>query len=160
VEIYFLRHGEAVAMDAWAGAEDDRPLAAEGVARMEREAASLSALGIAPDAIITSPLARARQTAEIVARRLRIPDSVTVDKRLAPGFRPDQLVHILKKLLDDTAVILLVGHEPDFGRTIARCIGGGRMKLTTGGLACVNAASRDVFSGTLAWLLPARVLAP
>ncbi len=58
------------------------------------------------------------------------------------------------------SALLLVGHEPDFSRTIDRCIGGGRVELKTGSLARVTMSDPAALSGTLAWLVPALVLAP
>ncbi len=157
MEVYLLRHGEAVAREEWKGAESDRPLAKQGAARLEREAARLASLSLGVQAIITSPLVRARQTAEIVARHLRIPTAVSADARLSPGFDQEKLRQVLAGR-GASDILLLVGHEPDFGRTIARCIGGGRFELKTGALAkllIVDPGSE----GTLAWLIPPDVIA-
>lgn len=159
MDVYFLRHGEAVRKEEWNGGEAERPLSAAGAARMEREAASLASLRIAPVALLASPLLRARQTAEIVARHLRPPVAVTVDERLAPGFGPDALRRILAEHTGSKA-LLLVGHEPDFSATIAKCVGGGRIELKTGGLARVVLDDPAKPSGILSWLLGAEVLAP
>jgi phosphohistidine phosphatase len=159
MDIYFLRHGEAVRKEAWSGSDADRPLGAEGEARMERGAAALASLGVAPDALLASPLLRARQTAEIVARHVRPRVAVTVEARLAPGFGFEALGRIVSEHAG-AATLLLVGHEPDFGKTVARCVGGGRLGLEPGGLAKVVFESPGTLSGTLAWLLPPDVLAP
>lgn len=182
MEIYFLRHGPAGSRAEWSGDDDARPLTDEGKARMTREAAALQKLGVAPAVILTSPLARARQTAEIVAARLGSPDFVVCDERLSPGFGPHDLADILG---DHRGVssIMLVGHEPDFSLTIGEFVGGGRVALKKGGLARVDVDAAPAAGGgefppvgthdvsrvgandvspahvQLVWLLPPSVLA-
>jgi phosphohistidine phosphatase len=159
MEIYFLRHGDAVKKSGGKGGDGERPLSTEGTALITREAGAIALLRLGLDLIMTSPLVRARQTAEIVARELRLPGALAIDERLAPGFGPNALLSILREHRANTA-LLLVGHEPDFSQTIAACIGGGRVECGKGGLARVDLDDPDSIRGTLAWLLPARVLAP
>ena len=68
MELYFLRHG--IAADAGPAGTGDagRPLTKEGVTKMEAEARGLRRLKVKSDTLLYSPLVRARQTAEIVAR--------------------------------------------------------------------------------------------
>ena len=70
MNLYILRHG--IAADRSSKYPDDnlRPLTRKGIDRMRREAKGMSAIGIAPDVIISSPLVRAIQTAEIVQQWL------------------------------------------------------------------------------------------
>jgi phosphohistidine phosphatase len=156
MEIYFLRHGEA---GKKAGGDDSaRPLTEEGIARMEVEAAAMTLLHIGVRTIVSSPYLRARQTAEIVARKLRPSSDVIVDTRLAPGFGPDDLAEILSENLEGP--LMLVGHEPDFSMTISACIGGGGIELKKGGLARMDTETPGSSRGTLVLLIPPRVLAP
>lgn len=157
MEIYFLRHGDAGSRDAWKGPDASRPLTDEGAARMEREAAALARLRLPLDRIITSPLVRAQQTAEIVARRLNLLDALAEDQRLAPGFGTEELGGILREHRALTA-LMLVGHEPDFSIVISACIGGGRVECKKGGLARVDIEDPAALTGLLVWLLPPRVL--
>jgi phosphohistidine phosphatase len=159
MEIYFLRHGDAGSRESWKGSDASRPLSDEGAARMEREASTLALLRLPLDLIITSPLVRAQQTAEIVARRLNLMDALVEDERLAPGFGAAELGSIMREHRALTA-LMLVGHEPDFSTVIAACIGGGRVDCKKGGLARVDFQDPSSLSGLLAWLLPPRVLAP
>ncbi len=94
MKVYFLRHGKAD-RSQWDGDDDARPLTAEGEEAMRREAKALRALGLAPDVIVTSPLARARRTAELVADGLGLGGRVVVDDRLAPGFDVRRLEQVL-----------------------------------------------------------------
>ncbi len=159
MDIYFLRHGDATVGEGWKGGDAQRPLSAEGAARMEREADAMAALKLAPEAILTSPLARAHQTAEIVARKLGLQDALVADDRLAPGFGPHELTRILRDHRGRTS-LMLVGHEPDFSRVISACIGGGHVECKKGGLARVELQETGSLTGILVWLLPPRVLAP
>ena len=79
---YFLRHGIAVEPGAWSGNDFDRPLTREGATRMEREAKGIAELSLDLDCIVTSPLLRAKQTAEIVADRLDTSRKLVEDPRL------------------------------------------------------------------------------
>src|SRR5213082_371050 len=94
MELYFLRHGEADWPD-WKKSDDERPLTKRGKKEMHEVAAFLKRLKVRPDLIITSPLPRAAQTAEIAAQHLKI--KCREDKLLAPGFGRKELERLLKK---------------------------------------------------------------
>lgn len=153
MKLYFLRHGPAVERSEWGGDDAERPLTGEGAVRIEREAQFIvrGALGI--DSVISSPYRRALQTAEIVARSLGIPDQAIPDHRLGPGFDIDGLRALLAEFSDCDSV-LLVGHEPDLSAVIGGVIGGGRIDLKKGSLACVALKNAAKIRGELLWLLP------
>ena len=159
MEVYFLRHGDAGSRESWKGSDASRPLSDEGAARMEREAAAMALLQLPPDVILSSPLVRARQTAEIVARALNLAEALTIEERLSPGFGIDELGSIMREHRGAQA-LMLVGHEPDFSTVIAACIGGGRVDCKKGGLARVDFLDATSLKGLLVWLLPPRILAP
>jgi len=71
MELYFLRHGEAD-WPEWKKSDDERPLTKHGKKEMREVAAFLKRVKARPDLIVTSPLPRAFQTAEIAAERLKI----------------------------------------------------------------------------------------
>jgi phosphohistidine phosphatase len=71
MELYFLRHGEADWPD-WKKSDDERPLTKRGKKEMHEVAAFLVRLKVRPDLILTSPLPRAAQTAEIAAEHLYV----------------------------------------------------------------------------------------
>ncbi len=159
MKLYFLRHGQAGQRSQWQGDDAARPLTGEGKDRMAREAEALAKIGLALDVIVTSPLLRAVQTAEIVAQRLNMADKLVQDDRLGPGFGPGQLAKILKDHPDASGV-MLVGHEPDFSSTVSHLIGGGDVVCKKGGIACVKLSGGDKLKGDLVWLVPPSVLAP
>ncbi len=156
MRLYFLRHGLASDSTTWAGADDQRPLTPEGVARMQASARTISALELELDEIITSPYVRARQTADIVAAQLGLP--VTAQASMVPGFSFPALERLLNTRLQAGA-LLLVGHEDDFSQLIGRLIGGGRVVMKKGSLARVDLLQLQPPAGILNWLLPPKLLA-
>lgn len=158
MNVYFLRHGLAVEPDEWAGRDADRPLTDEGIARMEREARGIAGLDLDLEAIVTSPLLRARQTAEIVAKRLDAENLLREDERLAYGFGIPSLHRILAEYAEATGV-MLVGHEPSMSAVAGALIGDGSIEVKKGALAAVKLADPRSPQGTLIFLLPPKVLA-
>jgi phosphohistidine phosphatase len=156
MRLYFLRHGQAD-RSAWTGMDFDRPLTEEGKERMAQEADTIHQLDLSPDAILTSPLVRALQTAEIVAERLNALDLLVIDERLEPGFGPSDLAEILEEL-PQADELLLVGHEPDFSETISYLIGGGTIVCKKGSLARVDLIDAGPLAGELVWLIPPKAL--
>ncbi len=155
MKIYFLRHGVAVEPEDWKGNDYDRPLTDDGRERMRREAKAIRKLELKLDAILTSPLLRAKETADIVARELRMPSKE--DERLGGDFDVPSLEAILQGCADLKA-LMLVGHEPSMSSVIGRLIGVARIDLKKGGLACVELADASTMTGELHSLIPPKVL--
>ncbi len=149
MKLYFLRHGRAD-WPNWKGPDDDRPLTKAGRKEVRAVARFLVRLKVRPELILTSPLPRAAQTAEIAARELEM--KCRVEKLLAPKFDLPRWRRIQKKHAGK--VLLLVGHEDDFSRVIAG-LTGGRVKLAKAGVALVELESPK--SGQLRWLFPPKV---
>lgn len=176
MRIYFLRHGEAGDRDVWSGPDEERPLTAAGMAEMRTIARGIRALKPRVSEVLSSPLVRARQTAEIVAQRLKL--EVREEPALAQGCTFAALVQVIgahaPSATDPKAGVLLVGHEPDFS-TAVRCLvaTNGKMSLNLGkgglcrvdmeldygaeGFAWNDDHLRD--HGTIAWLLTPKLLA-
>src|SRR5436305_15219678 len=84
-ELYFIRHGLAEERgDAWPD-DNKRPLTDEGMSRMRKAVRGLARLGVTVDVVLTSPLVRARQTADIVASGLAPPPPIVNLHSLAPA---------------------------------------------------------------------------
>jgi phosphohistidine phosphatase len=157
MKCYLVRHGQAVDADDWTGTDAERPLTDKGRTRMERAAATLAALDLDVDAVVTSPLLRARQTAAILARALRREDRLTEDPRLGGGFGPEALAAILAEH-GAAAALMLVGHEPGMSTTVeALC--GGTVAFKPGSIACIELARPSSKHGMLLWFAPAKMLA-
>lgn len=154
---YFLRHGIAVDPESWSGNDFDRPLTRDGRDRMESEAKAIERLGLDLECIVTSPLLRARQTAEVVAKRLDIESKLIEDQRLAGGFDLERLGAILTAHAA-TESIMLVGHEPSMSVTIGRAIGNASVELKKAALAGVELRDATATAGTLICLIPPKVL--
>ncbi len=156
--IYFLRHGLAGDPEQWQGDDSERPLTKKGKKHMKESANTFNWLSVAPDIIITSPLVRALQTAEITAKELGYKkEDLVVDERLSPGFNPEKLAEIIQEH-PDAQSLMVVGHEPDFSSTISALIGGGEVMIKKGGLARVDLEQNNPPKGTLTWVLPPKVL--
>lgn len=100
-------------------------------------------------------MARAKETAEFIADHLDL--EAIEDERLRPGFDVDALKNVVADRFNMKA-IMLVGHEPDFSETISHLIGGGRIDLKKGGLACVEVENPAAMQGDLVLLAPPKVL--
>jgi phosphohistidine phosphatase len=145
---YFLRHGEA----DWTSPDVLRRLTDKGFKEMKDVAAGIAGLHIEPGAILTSPLRRTVQTAEIVAAALGM--TIAAEPMLAPGFNPAQLAALFAKY--GGADLLLVGHEPDFSGAI-RALTGGEVKMPSGALARVDIIDPQAMRGQLIWLIPPKI---
>ncbi len=154
--LYFVRHGLAEDRAAWDSADDHlRPLTKAGIDKMRASARTMRKLGVAPDVILTSPLTRARQTADLVAEELKV--KVVEYAGLAPGFNQHNLPDLVAAYTNAGA-LLLVGHEPDFSITVEGLIGGGRLVVKKGSLIRVDLTALDPLRGELVWLIPPKAL--
>lgn len=158
--LYIGRHG--VAEDGHPdhpGDDDQRRLTAEGAAETRLVYAAASRAGVVVDAIWTSPLVRARETAAIAAEML-LPGTVpTVVEPLRLGARTADLVGALAGA--EARRLLVVGHEPSlselFGALLSR--GSARVRVPRAGLGCVSTrALGDRIIGELRWLAPPDLL--
>ena len=121
-ELYLIRHGLAEEhSEAWPD-DSKRPLTEAGMARMRKIARSLARLDVSIDVLLTSPLVRTRQTAEIVAAALEPKPAIVAVDALAPGGLQQAVLAELEKHTRKT-VIGLVGHEPGIGELAAKLIG-------------------------------------
>jgi len=152
LRLYFLRHGKAWSRADWHEDDDLRPLTDAGEALVRAEGRAMKAMGLAPEVIVTSPLARARRTAEIIAEEMGLTERLIDDRRLAQGFDARRLAEIVAREAP-AASLMVVGHEPDFSATVAELTGGGRVDFKKGSLARVDVRGSQLDDGILAWLL-------
>ncbi len=158
-ELYLVRH--AIAAERGPEWPDDalRPLTERGISRFKGVVSGLQWLGLSLDEVLTSPLVRAKQTADLLAAGLDRAPVVKVLDVLAPGHAPDTtMAHIAKSARGRR--VALVGHEPDLGELAAHLIRAGRALPFRKGGACridVEGLSSKR-AGTLVWFMPPRVL--
>lgn len=155
VRVHLLRHAHAGDSAAWEGDDDLRPLTEKGRQQCRRLGEFLEAHGVRPDVIVTSPLVRAQQTADLVAAHLNM--TVRSDARLGGGFGQRDLW----SLLDETGAreIMLVGHDPDFSSLLGYLIDAAGISMKKGALATVDIETKlGDGEGELRWLVPPDLL--
>src|SRR5688500_17671017 len=122
LELYLIRHGIAAERGPDYPDDSKRPLTGSGMSKLRQEAKALNELEIAFDLIITSPLVRTRQTADIIAETLAGKPAGTTSDALAPAGTPAAVMQEIARH-NRKARIALVGHEPNLGELAARLIG-------------------------------------
>ncbi|HET9496894.1 MAG TPA: histidine phosphatase family protein [Candidatus Limnocylindria bacterium] len=151
--LYFLRHGKAGQGDPSDPTDDARELTDTGAAELRAAAPLWRRLNLRPDVILSSPLPRALQTAELFAAGIQSSHDPVVDDRLRPGADWADLAQSLATHRDARRV-LFVGHEPDFSIAIQELTGARAVRMRKGGLACVEFPGiPEPGAGELAWLL-------
>jgi phosphohistidine phosphatase len=158
-ELYLVRHAIAAERgDEWPD-DDRRPLTARGVARFKEAIEGLKKLDPAIDEIFTSPLVRAKQTADLLAAGLPGKPNVKILEALAPGHTPTSVMAQLAKAARRRR-IALVGHEPSLGELAAHLIGAGRaLPFKKGGVCRIDVESlTSRRPGALTWFVPPRLL--
>jgi phosphohistidine phosphatase len=131
VQLYIVRHAEAAE-----GEPDElRPLTAEGRRAARRLGERLAADGVRPDAVLTSPLLRARETGAELARPTGIEPEP--DERLAPGATAED-VRAVADGRGETVVV--VGHQPDCGRIAAALTGGEEPRFAPAAMLAIELA--------------------
>jgi phosphohistidine phosphatase len=159
LELYLIRHGVAAERGEEYPDDSKRPLTSDGIARLRREAKALDDLDISFDQILSSPLVRAKQTADIFCEGLKGKPSVSTTDALTPAGTPAAVIQELGKHMRK-ARIALVGHEPNIGELAAHLIGAkAALPFKKGAICRIDFA---VFPpkgrGQLVWFLPPRVL--
>ena len=158
-ELYLIRH--AIAAERGSEWPDDskRPLTERGMNRFKDAVKGLRRLDVAVDEIFTSPLVRARQTAEILAAGLDGKPPIKVLDALAPGHTPASVMTQLARVAKRRR-IALVGHEPDLGELSAHLIGAGRaLPFKKGGVCRIDLGSlTSKRAASLIWFLPPNVM--
>jgi phosphohistidine phosphatase len=142
MNLYLMRHGIAVADGPGVHSDSERPLTSKGVKRLGRAARGLAKLNIAFSSVLTSPLLRARQTAEIVAQILALEAKLAEISELAPESSVEQLMAGLAAFHDQKNV-LLVGHEPLLSHLasfllLRKSKPDLNMRFRKGGLCCIE----------------------
>lgn len=152
--IYFLRHSEAED-----GKEDfGRRLTPKGSAQSEKMGRFMKQAGLIPSRILSSPVVRARQTADIVSSLLG-ELRVEIAPWLACGMSPPDFFKN-GEIEASSGGILLVGHEPDFSSTIGELLGcgGDSLHIRKASLTCVSVSAFSKGGGRLEFSLPVKIL--
>jgi len=158
-ELYLIRHGIAEERgDAW---PDDakRPLTEEGVAKLRKASRALARVGVSVDVVLTSPLARCRQTADLFAAALSPHPAVVVVDALAPGGSQAGVLAELEKHARRKK-IAIVGHEPGLGELAGRLAGMRQaMEFKKGAICRIDVEALPPKNpGALRWFLTPKLL--
>ena len=168
VGIYIMRHG--IAADLGAGGiihDEDRPLTPEGRVKMQQAAEGIRRLELKFNLIFTSPLLRARQTAEVVADVLDIQHKLKVVEALAPGRGLVGAGAGHAELFTEIGAytfnrVLLVGHQPDLSELASFLLTSNRnlnIEFKKGGLCAIEVTAIPPRGpGLLLWTLTPRHL--
>lgn len=156
IQLHLLRHAHAGDPAKWQGLDDLRPLSAKGRTQSESLGRHLDGLGLRFDLLVSSPLVRARQTAELVGERLGL--AVVLDGRVAGGLDAAGVEAILADHGSPGRPIL-VGHDPDLSDLVTS-LTGAAAPMRKGAFARID-IDRPIEPGTgvLAFLLPPEILA-
>jgi phosphohistidine phosphatase len=152
VYLWIVRHAIAIDRDdPECPADPDRELTPRGRQRMEREARGFAGLGIAPERIVSSPLVRAFQTAEVIAQVLRHPE-VEITPTLVGDEDPRALIAELSRSPNEDT--LLCGHAPQVDALIAHICRAPEpfTRLKKGGVAALECPAGIEGPGSLLWL--------
>jgi phosphohistidine phosphatase len=129
VRLYLVRHAEAAPSDP----DELRQLTPEGKAQARALGELLRDEGLQADAILTSPLLRARETGEELARHLGT--EAEPDERLAPGADAE---HVRAAVEGRGENVVAVGHQPDCGQIAAELTGGPEPAFPAGGFLVIE----------------------
>ncbi|MFY9610135.1 MAG: phosphohistidine phosphatase SixA [Blastocatellia bacterium] len=162
MELYLIRHALAQQLGLKNDFTDEkRTLTSEGRERMREAARGLRKLGVQLDLLLTSPLVRAVETAEIVADAMGFSkkEIIPTDK-LAPGGSADDLFAEIKS--HSVESVALVGHQPDLGEMMAKILqtrGKLSIDLKKGSVCCINVVETvPSLRGELVWLMTPKQL--
>jgi phosphohistidine phosphatase len=159
LELYLIRHGIAAERSDDYPDDSKRPLTNNGIARLRREAKALEALGVSFDQIVSSPLTRTKQTAEILAETMKSKPPIATIDALAPAGTPSAVVQELVKYARK-ARVAVVGHEPNLGELAAKLIGARiPIEFKKGAICRIDfevLPPKGV--GQLRWFMPPKVL--
>lgn len=154
MDLILLRHGLAV--DTHPDGDFPRALVDKGREQARRAAKLLKGAGWLPEIVLTSPLVRARQTADEFCQTADMPGPV-IQGWLACGMTPETAMTELTAYRDFKSVAI-VGHEPDFSELIQWILGAGgsSVEVKKGAIACLR-ISPPSQKGMLRYLVPPKL---
>ncbi len=160
MNLYLLRHAIAVEHGTPEYDDDDRPLTPDGKAKFRDSIKGIRSLELSFDLILSSPLPRATQTADIFVEVLKLRNNVKLDDNLAPDGDARKLIKYLNALQPATESIVLVGHEPCLSGLVSLLTCGDEslaMNFKKGALCKLTVGSlKHGRCATLEWILTPR----
>jgi len=160
MDIYFLRHASAGEAKLNPAQDEQRPLDKLGIEQSHNVGRALAALNVAVDAIVSSPLRRAMQTATVVANQIRYEDKIVTDAALRSEATYEQFQDLLRRFSGKDA-ILVVGHDPSLTEflnqlLLSEAAAPPVIELKKGAIAKVEKAERK--PAVLKWYMTPKVV--
>jgi phosphohistidine phosphatase len=161
MELLIVRHAIAFERDRHRWRDDGaRPLSPAGIRRARKAAAGLKEFSKAPDRVLTSPLVRARQTAQILTEVAGWPQAVETPE-LSPQEPALAVLNLLDK--DRSKLVAVVGHQPGLGALLTACLlgDGGTLpiEMKKNAVACLSFdGAPRAGRAALKWLATPRML--
>lgn len=121
MRLILVRHGKAED-HGHPGGDGARALTEKGRRQSGKVGRFLRAEGLVPDLVLTSPLVRARETAELLCKAAKVGPPV-VQEWLVCGMRPQEALRELAAYKESMQTVVIVGHEPDFSRLVGHILG-------------------------------------
>ncbi len=157
MEIWLLRHASAEDR-ADSGKDADRTLTEDGHKRAREVARGIAELEPGIQVVLTSPYARARQTADPVVRALHLQEKLRETQALEPSSDPEEILDEVRA--EKVEAILLVGHEPHLGALLGRLVAGRPgLEIPMRKAAAARLSWSGSGAATLRALLPSKILA-
>ncbi len=160
MEILLLRHGIAANANELQCSDADRPLTQEGIEKMHRAATGMKRIVDRIDLVLSSPLRRALETAEIAAGLFRGAGKVLECPELALGGSGKRMLDLLAAHSEDKR-ILLVSHEPELVELFSILTGArsSSIDIKKGSLVCISILELGIAPrGVLQWHLTSKQL--
>ena len=158
MKLLLVRHAAAVPSGTPGVPDGDRPLTPEGKEKFRVAAKGLARIAHRPDVLLTSPLPRARVTAEIAACAFK-----RIEPRIEPTLAQGSVDNIIAALKTHPleATVAIVGHEPVLSALLAHLLGSSRserLAFKKGGAALVDLPDGPSSAGRLMWFVKPRIL--
>ncbi len=157
MNIYLVRHGDAEKISL-NKKDSERELTAAGKTKLKNAAAAWKQYVPPFDYLVSSPLARALQTAKVIEEFFEVKNEMIVDRKLSPGSSTNDIIEIANSLNADN--IAFVGHQPDFSEHVSNLIssGGANVDFKKAALAKISFHGKVHLSrGVLEFLIPAGI---
>jgi len=156
MNIYLIRHGDAEKASVQKK-DSERTLTPEGEQKIKTAAEGWKLLIPQFSHIISSPLVRALQTAEIVAQVYKFTGKIITDKRLMFGNKTEELINLANEIMGHD--MAFVGHEPDFSEHVSRLTSNSGVKIDfkKGMIVKISfPAKAKISRGVLEFLIPSK----
>lgn len=147
--------------DAGAGDDHSRPLNKRGIRSAKTMGKVLARMGQVPDRVVSSSAVRAKTTIELAVKSGKWKCPVTVSGDLYES-SVSEMMQVIHNLPEDADSVLFAGHEPTWSMLLSTLVGGGKLRVPTASVACVDIRVESwsevtAGAGELLWLLPPRL---